>query len=342
MAAKKIFNYNWNYNTLKRIYFQLKFKERTEDEQREYLFLETILANGHVIEGISFVDDSSFQDKFKYETKTLMVDYYDYLAPIFEFYDNTDDEIETMTYEYIDVSEEELIEAANKFFKSLDENWYQLFLNLYNNRNGTVSFTNARSFSTYFPSNNMWLANITRNNTIQDYVNTIHEFAHGIADQMVPQIKTYSSDNIFIELFPIVLQMIWLYECDEHGLQLEINKYMNNYLKIMSSYAEEIRMKYNIASSFVDVNTPRNLCRLIRRTWGINISKEEVSQTYNNPVEELFNYVFPFLCAIELVDLYRKDKDKFIHTMNRILVSDLKPLEILEKFDIEPNKNLKK
>jgi hypothetical protein len=246
-----------------------------------------------------------------------------------------------MTYEQLPMTEDDLLDTAHDFFKSLDPEWYQLFMNLYRQRKTTVSFTDCRSFSSYFPSNGLWLANITRKHTIQDYVNTIHEFAHGIADQLTDTIKTYNADNIFIELFPIVIQMVWLYEFNDLGLQHEISKYMNNYLKIMIAYAEEIRMKYNIASTFVNVKNSRNLSRLIKKEWGITISKEELEEIYSNPVEELFSYVFPFLIAIELMEIYTKDKEEFITIMNDIIKTDLKPLELLDKYNLTPNKSLK-
>lgn len=341
MAAENNFKYEWNYNTLKRVYFQLKFKQRTEEEQKEYLLLEALLSDGSVLEGMTFVDGVDFSTAFKLETKTLLEDYYDYLSSIFEFYDNSDDTLTKVVYEKLDVTDEELLQTAHDFFKNLDPEWYQLFLNLYKQRKGTVRFSELRSFSSYFPSNGLWLANITRNNTIQDYVNTIHEFAHGIADQMVSDLRTYSPDNILLELFPIVCQMIFLYTYDENKLQNEITKYINNYLKIMIDYSEEIKMKFNIASTFVNVSNARNLSRLIKRKWNICIGKDELTEIYSNPVEELFAYVFPFLVAIELLEIYSEDKDKFKEIMNKMITSKLKPLDLLNELHIEPNKSLK-
>ena len=100
-------------------------------------------------------------------------------------------------------------------------------------------------------------------------------------------------------------------------------------------------MKYNIASTFVNVKNSRNLSRLIKKEWGITISKEELEEIYSNPVEELFSYVFPFLIAIELMEIYTKDKEEFITIMNEIIKTDLKPLELLDKYNLTPNKSLK-
>lgn len=340
-SENNINNSVWDYDSLKKVYKTLKNKERTDIEEKEFLLLERIL-NGASIDGISFVDNISFKDAYAHETYTVLIDYYKYLYVIFKFHDINDEDRELIPYEKLNTNPDILKQTAGDFFKSLNEEWFKLFLNISSPENSSVSYSSLRSFSTYFPSSNYWLANIYKHDTIQDYVDTIHEYAHGIADQLSSETKTYTSNNIFIELFPITCQMIWLYECDESGLQHELTKYISNYFKIMTDYAEEIRFKYNICSTFYSVKSSKVLAKLIKKEWNIIITPKELEGYYEYPVQELFSYVYPFLVSLELLEIYKKDKNEFINIMNDLIVSKKDPLEILSAYNIEPAKSLNK
>ena len=331
----------WNYNSIKKLYDELKDKKRTDDEEKEFLFVEAFMSNNASIEGFSFDEGLDFETAYKSEARTILFDYHSYLEDIFAFYDMGDDSLEFKPYDRLEFTTDDLLNEADNFFKNLNDDWYKLFLNLIKCKDTTICFAAQRSFSCFFPSSDFWIANIKIDDTIQSYVDTIHEFAHGIADQMVRELRSYNSDNILIELFPMVCQMIWLYDCDNLDLQHEITKYISNYFKIMQDYAEEIRMKYNIAISFVGVKTPRNLSRLIKKNWDIKISREEIEAIYASPVEELFNYVYPFIISLELFEIYKNNKEDFFKIMNEIVITEKKPREVLNAYNLEPNKSLK-
>lgn len=333
--------YKWNKDTLKEAYNKLFFKEdRTEEEENELHFLECILDNSVTLDGMSFVDDIEFAEAFDEEAKTLMSDYTQYLSFIFDFYDNADPDIEQEKFEGFLFSEDDILASVHDFYYKLDKTWFNYFINIFKDRKDNLSFDKSRSFSHYFPKSDIWLANINRTYSIGDYVDGVHEYAHGIADQITGKIKVYSPNNILIEVFPIVCQLIYLYKNDLRGMQPEVSKYINNYYATMINYAEEIKTKYNIAATFFHVKNPRNLSRLIKKAWNLSLKKEDIVSLYATPIEENINYVFPFLVAVELLELYTLDPELFKYTANKIITSDKDPLSLLDDLYIEPNRHL--
>lgn len=337
MTTRNTTSYDWNYEKLKVIYEELKNKNRSSTEDREFQFLKTFIDINESIDDIRFNDNTNFAESFRGEFKTLFLDYYQFLPYIFDYYASRDDEISLQTLSALPFTDEEVFQSAHDFYQGLDKEWFKYFNQIYKQRRDFFKFSDVRSFSMYLPSQKIWLANVTREGTIGDFVDTVHEYAHGIADQISTGIRVYSPSNILIELFPIVCQMIFLNQNNIGALQVEISKYLNNYFKVMHNFAEEVMVKYNIAETFCAVKSARCLSRLVKRTWGFQLGKEDAQMLYSTPVEDNISYVFPFIVALELLDIYSKDPEKFKYLMNLILRTNDEPLDTLKKLKLTPN-----
>ena len=51
----------WNYNSIKKLYDELKDKKRTDDEEKEFLFVEALMSNNASIEGFSFDEGLDYE-----------------------------------------------------------------------------------------------------------------------------------------------------------------------------------------------------------------------------------------------------------------------------------------
>lgn len=340
MTSRNNSNYKWNIEKLKSIRNALHYKKRTPEEEKEYQLLLSLLACGDTIEGFAFEEAASFSDVFKSEFVTLFLDYYQFLPYIFEYYNGVNLDLDVQKLAQIEMSEDDILANVHDFYRDLDQEWLTYFNKIYRQRKDFLSFESCRPFSVYLSSSGIWIANLARTRTVADLVDTVHEYAHGIADQISPGIKAYSPDNILLELFPIVCQLIYLNQNDLPRLRVEITKYINNYLKTMHDFSEEILVKFNLAEAFGSVRNARCLSRLVRRTWGINLDKEEARILYATPSEENITYVFPFIVALELLDIYENDPDKFKYLMKQILVAEDAPLDTLKRLAITPNRRI--
>lgn len=338
-TSKDHTNYKIDIDRLKDAREVLRQKKRTPEQDRELLFLNNFIDNEDLVNSI-ILAKTDFQKSYRVDYQLLFNEYFDYLKYVFEFYEKSGDDLEFKPYEVIVDSYEEVFTAVHDFFKDLDSEWFKLFNNIYKDRFSSVVFSDSRSYSLLFPESNIWIANINSTGTIEDYVNTTHEFAHGIADQICGRVKSYSPNNVLLEMFPIMCQLLFLYTNKKFRNQIEVNNCMTNYLKIMLDYAEEVKFKYNIAHHFNNVSNARNLSRLIKKTWGVNMTKQDVLSSYNHTVAENICYVFPYLVAMDLINLYSQDKDLFKYKVNKILSSNDHPLELINKLSIVPNRML--
>lgn len=309
-------------------------KKRTQSEEKELFFLSLFIEEIEIPSSFSSLKDN-FRLVYKNDFNVLYDQYFDYLQDIFAFYDMYGDlEEQVRSYECIVKSYEEVFSSVHDFYYSLDKNWFKIFNELYKLRHQTISLSNSRSFSVLFPESSLWIANIETKQTIEDYVNTVHEYAHGISDILDNRVRTYSPQNIFIELFPMVCQIIYLQNNADIRNQIEVNKYLTNLQSIQLSEMEEIKVRFNLITSFPNVTSSRNLSRLIKKNLGEVISKEYLNQMFSSSVAENICYTYPYIIALELASLYKTDLDLFKYKMNYILSSKEPPLEIVKKLNI--------
>lgn len=330
-------NFKIDKDLLIKAYSNLVNKKRSVLEEKELLYLSLFIKDMNIPASI-MANSDSFRTIYKNEFSKLYDQYFDYLSTIFEFYELFgEEEIEAKSYENIIHSYEEIFTSVHDFYYSLDKDWFTYFNELYKKRHSTIEFSSDRSYSILFPCSKLWIANIEIKGTIEDYVNTVHEYAHGIDDAIANRVRTYSPQNIFLELFPTICQMIYLENNSDIRNQIEVNKYLTNFRAEQIFAAEEIKVKFNLVSSFPNVTNARNLSRLIKKNLGEVISKEYLSLMFNNSVAESICYVYPYIIALELVNLYKKDCDLFKYKMNYIFTSKEYPLEIVKKLNIVPN-----
>lgn len=337
IAAKDIIEFRIDKDLLEEASNKLLNKKRTVSEEKELLYLSLFIDDVEIPSSITPSNDN-FKMNYKNDFITLYDQYFDYLNAIFEFYQLFGDEIKNYeNYENIVSSYEDVFSSVHDFYYLLDKDWFSIFNKLYKERHTTVELSNNRSFSVLFPSSQIWIANIEAKGTIEDYVNTVHEYAHGIDDKLVNRVRTYSPQNIFLELFPTICQMIYLENNTDIRNRVEVNKYLMNFRTQQISTAEEIKVKFNLISAFPNVTNARNLSRLIKRNIGEVISKEYLSLMFSHPLAESICYIYPFIIAVELVNLYNEDKDLFKYKMNYLLNSKDHPLEVIKKLNIVPN-----
>lgn len=337
-----ISKYHINIKRLKNARDMLLKKDLTPELIKEIEFLTAYIKDTDLVKHVTFKDNKSFERAYKSDFTLMFDNYFNYLQYIFEFYDLSDSDFTNEPYTKIVDSYEEVFTSIHDFYKSLDTEWFKLFNNLYKHRFQSIQISNDRSYSLLFPQSNIWIANLKSNLTIEDYLYAAHEYAHGIADQISPTLKSYSPENIFIEVFPILCHLLFLRTCNNH-LVTEANKAIGNYKNLMINYAEETKFKFNIASLFgSQITNSRNASRLIKKTFKESLSRQEINEIYSNPVDNNICYVFPYIIASELISLFYTDEDLFKYKVNTILKSEKNPIDLLEKLNIEPNKILKK
>lgn len=322
---------DWNREKLIHIYKHLQTKKRTYEENRDFLFLKYILYGYHTDFFPFKLDHFSFKKAFSNENSLIKNEYLPYLEYIFSFYQNNAEELERVSLTKIDTNPESILTSVHDFYYNLDKELFELFNTLYKRRKGTLVFQNDRSFSRLLETSNIWISSIEKNNTVGDYVDTVHEYGHGIVDLASSRQGFNPVNNILIELFPLTFQTIYLLTQDE--LSELSDDYLNNYKAVMLEYAEEIKAKYNIASTFSDITSPFALSCGIKTLWHQDLSVKEIKEAYKTSIGEYIIYVIGYILSQNLINLYFKDQEEFTYTLKNILKSNERPLKIIKEIE---------
>lgn len=322
---------DWNREKLIHIYKHLQAKKRTYEENRDYLFLKYILYGHHTSFSPFKLDHLSFKKAFSKENSLIKNDYLPYLEHIFSFYLNNDEELVRVPLTKIDTNPESILTSVHDFYYNLDKELFELFNSLYKKRKGTLVFQENRSFSRLLETSNIWISSIEKDNTVGDYVDTVHEYGHGIVDLASSRQGFNPVNNILIELFPLTFQTIYLLTQDE--LSDLRDDYLNNYKVVMLEYAEEIKAKYNIAIEFGDITSPFDLSCGIKTIWHQDLSVRDIKEAYKTSIGEYIIYVIGYILSQNLINLYFKDQEEFAYTLKNILKSNEHPLKIIKEIE---------
>lgn len=285
--------------------------------------------------------ESSFSRRLQKDNTDLLVTFNEIIKDIDDFYNIYDDKIcpkEPLSNIYISIND--MLSLVERFYYSIDSEWGHLAHRLLHSDKSIILKSIQPSYSAYFKISKLWICNINNSHTVQDLIDCLHETTHGINDQICKKEEHYSFDNILLEFFPELMSLIfveWLIECNIYPE--EALKYRNNYLASIYECAEQVMCKYKIASQFTDINDLSVLLKEIQRVWNINITEDELESLYDDPVSRNIFYVYPYTIAIEFLNLYHCDLEKFWKNVKLFLRNSDDDLSTIKKLGIKPNQH---
>ena len=219
------------------------------------------------------------------------------------------------------ISKSDLIMFLGEFYKSLDPDFFELFLKLYKNINTNHHFfvsSNCDDVPCMYPilGSNIVLTCSTYDNNFDDFFNLIHEFAHGIEFLFNPSFFITRGNALFSEVVPIFMELISLDlmdKYDETNSQLVHENMACDYYEIgMNAYMSMLVSKIgmNLANKSEDVilqQCARNL----------HLSSTRIKEIINITMDGTLKYIISYMVALELYIIYKKDKDKALDIVRK-------------------------
>lgn len=272
-------------------------------------------------------------EAFNQESEESYLDYLSRTVPLFEIYypyithyKKTVSKFLSNNYELYSedtrqLSHDAIIELVHEFFKSTNFNIYNKFLEIYKRKHKLIRFLNDDELEgkmIFVPGVNKPYISLTNNtsNYKEALINTTHELVHGITALINPE-RYVSNDCFYSEIETTFFELI-------------ANDYFSNQLNDRGFYDYErkrIEAEYYIADEILEY---KNL--VDRRFILGNPSEDEflemVSNNYQkqllitNPETNFeidIKYLFSYIVAIELYELYKKDKNSAFEVLNEII-----------------------
>ena len=219
-----------------------------------------------------------------------------------------------------------LLSFVHDFYHSLDKDFAKCFNRIYKERHNNLRLTNRnnvgfnRNYMTYLNTINYAYINISLTQTIDDFINIIHEYAHTIADQM--HYRSRYGKYPFIELLPLLLQELGydeLLRCFE-DIEADVVKSDACTTKTVLKYAKELLVQSDYLN-IVNEGTERKqfVNSLAEYT---NNTKSKTEKMLNITIQEKLSYVIPFILMIELYSMFYEDEEKCLYITKKILTMD--------------------
>jgi len=345
--------YNWNIDTLiNRMKLIERLIERETDEEKLFL-LQTDYSNlqNHIddyfdntpedmfklLEGLQYLKDELTPMKF--------------LWPDFqEFADITSKFIKVPALKRCNLSKDDLLSITHDFYKQLNPFFFGNFMKNFYRRNDHIVFRSHNEDSLYvgetitLPSLKESFIEILREYTIDDALTTIHEYSHATSVSINP-LHLSSSKTLYTEIDTIFMELI-------------ASDYLDTIMK--SSNAPIIKAdKINEFSGNADTlcaqidlieeeSKTKNGFRNNKELKKVALEKcdlhpEEVEDLLNYPGIHSSIYLTSFMFALELYKMYKKDKEKALYYLKRIIMlanlSEEQYYSSIKRFGIIPNQS---
>ena len=237
---------------------------------------------------------------------------------------------------------EDMQELVHDFYKSVGGIYYDKFLEYEKEKDNRVNFIqipSSESTSHVVPPLNKYYLTIGTESDDRDVIETlVHEIGHVLTFKI--NNKRYDSNQEYREIESLFLELIadrYLSEVtdDRYFTDIEIDRIVN-YYKIADLF-DSIGNAYDlILDNVSNVEEPDKLFSSMVKEQGI--TKIPKKNLYNN-----MNYLFSYICALELVEIYREDKDKALDILTNI-ISNNKDITEYERItsNVTPNRHVKK
>lgn len=155
---------------------------------------------------------------------------------------------------------------------------------------------------------------LEKNNNISDFIEPTHEFLH-VYSLLLNSNFINSIDSEFLS---ILGELITSYEMKnklmfkEEVMKMDIETYT-----MVISYIKA--MVYKKSAINEGINYDEKFKYFVKE---LNLNKKDIRDMYLCPLEYNYNFVISYFIALELFDIYLKDKEKCFYICNKLILSN--------------------
>ncbi len=252
--------------------------------------------------------------------------YYPFLRKYRDRYLNSEYQYEPVKKKDIpkcNLTENDVYDLLDDFYKSTPKGNYRIFSNLFKDRDKYINYDlKGKCFDgiTYMvPIVKKNYMSIGAHGDKRDLLETLtHEYGHAIGARLND--KRYYSDDTFVEIESLFMSLI--------GIDYYHEKTNDEYFKMLLKkkvydYAvssQEVLMFKNVHDNtfryMKDNDSALKLCDIYLEKEGFNPNKVNID------IEDSMKYIFSYMVAIELYEVYKEDKELAFNLLKKIVNRD--------------------
>lgn len=210
-------------------------------------------------------------------------------------------------------TESNLLSFVHDFYNSMPAEIKSRFNKVFKDRKDNLQLSKERSSSLFLPYLKTAYINVQVQNTIEDFFNIVHEYAHVITD-LICYKSGYYMGYPFIELFSLAMELIASDFLEDHfNVSNEIQLYKAYTWRSIKMWCEDLVMEakfYRQENMTQYINEPA-----IGLARANNISIDEANKILTMSTMEKFIYAVPFITSVEFYYQYRQDPELFFKNL---------------------------
>ncbi len=313
-------NLNNDLKRLKRLY------NKETDMNTKYELSTYISCLEEIIVGYSFDNKTKVIGQGNFFKSLYSIPKYRVYLPFISEFDEilskyvTDDET-INSVKHADYSRKEMYELTREFYKQIGGNFYNAFQKFDKEKNNRINycpFSSINSVTYYIPGIDKFYINIGAESDDRDIIEAyIHESAH-ITTAKINN-RRYHANDMFVEIeslfFEILAdQFLYTETGDIYFKDMEkdkVDKYYNE-----GDILDIMHIAYDVTiSDAMKIDDPNKVFDMICRDNNL------IKPKYVD-FDRVMKYVFSYICAIELVEIYKQDKDKALSMLENIITEN--------------------
>lgn len=293
-----------------------------------YQDVSCFLVNTPSIPFYRYVDKNHFLPYLNYkayinlplEVRKLIFDSRKYL---FDF-----SEVEDLDVDSFYISNDDLVNMSDDFYKSLNNGKYYQFFRKFTNKNNhllrfipdTCSSINADTLTTFYPCYVPYFT-IERTNTYTDFISINHEIAHGILSRYDHYKFTFTESDLLCELEGDFFDYLSAKYLKENGYEQVVRKIeLEKLNSIYFSFCDFILYHYAIKSLKRNNNIDHILVNqeILLDGFETFLDESNLIDSLQQSPKLNVTYLISFLTSIELEEIYEYDPEYAFYLLEKI------------------------
>lgn len=308
--------FKWDKNEIKELIKYLKTTNTNLEEVQNDLEILYFLKKHY---SSKKMDKLSIKENLLYENNDYeqLKKYDEIIDTLIEKYTKKEEEIILKPFKKISTKKEDIFYFTCDNLYKIDKNWGKtlepyIFSNYTDIKKGNGNNTS------YLGYLNKFFISLSKNNNISDFITPTHEYLHVYHTLL----NNKSYETIEAEFLSFLGEFITSYEIYKNGLYSKeiIKANMENYITFIN-YLKSILMKRE--TIFDEIKSNKKI-QYIYDTF--ELYKTDIKNIYTIDLNYNYTYSISYILALELFELYLKDKEKCIYISENIIKSN-KPFE---------------
>lgn len=248
--------------------------------------------------------------------------------------DNISDELEVINpdgeFDFMNtgatVSFEHILSLVDCFYRGFDEELYQYFLQVYNDRDGTLRCLPLDKRESKTTGTTLFIDGVKKNfisiyetDPISTYACTVHEYGHAIANLINPEVSYTDREDLFTEVASIFPELVALYD---NGFNFDTIQVLYSLYTTFVTYvnsAEYLCLHTPIVNAWADNKHVMGNKFFEDLEEGYEIDDECFEEALSTTIEDEGIYVISYAVSLELLHIYKRDKKEALELFKKFL-----------------------